>query len=87
MPMVVVCDVAGLDHPDLADVETLARMRLLAHRAGWEFRVRGMGIALQELLDLCGLCETLPVEMERQPEQREEAGRLEEEGDAADPAV
>ena len=86
-PTVVVCDVAGLDDPDLADVETLARLRLLARRAGWGFLVQGMTIQLQELIELCGLCEALPVEMERQPEEREEAGRFEEERDAADPPV
>ena len=84
---VVVCDVAGLDDPDLADVETLARLRIVAHRAGWEFRLRGVSTELQELLELCGLCEALRVEVGRQAEEREETGSLEEEGDAGDPAV
>lgn len=84
---VVVCDVAGLDDPDLADIETLARLGIVAHRAGWKFRVRGVSTELQELLELCGLCEALRVEVERQAEKREETGGLQEEGDAADPAV
>ncbi|WP_330459464.1 STAS domain-containing protein [Streptomyces sp. NBC_00820] len=72
---IVVCDVGGLGPPGLGAVELLARLKLAARRAGGGIRLRGPDPALLALLDLVGL----PVEVEGQPEQREQALGVEEE--------
>jgi hypothetical protein len=86
---VVVIDVTGLEAVDLETVDALARVALVVRRCGADARVVGAGLALDGLLRLCGLAEALgidPVAVEpgRQPEQREEAGGVQEEGDAGD---
>ncbi|WP_406453996.1 STAS domain-containing protein [Streptomyces sp. NBC_00876] len=53
---VVDCDVGGILHPDLASVEAIARLSLVARRAGGRrLRLRGTPPELQLLLDLVGL--------------------------------
>ncbi|WP_406383444.1 STAS domain-containing protein [Streptomyces sp. NBC_01618] len=53
---VVDCDVGGVVHPDLAAVETIARLSLVARREGGRrLRLRGTPAELQLLLDLVGL--------------------------------
>ncbi|KAB1988606.1 STAS domain-containing protein [Streptomyces triticiradicis] len=95
---VVVCDVAGLGPPGLTAVDVLARMELAARRAGGRIRLRGPDPALRALLDLVGLrfetCDGSgshglpgPVEAERQPEEREPAGRVQEEVEPGDAAL
>jgi ABC-type transporter Mla MlaB component len=89
----VVCDVAALTEPDVGTVDVLARMELTARRRGCEMRLEGASVALRELLALVGLREVVPceagsdLEARRQPEGREEAPRVEEEGDPADPTA
>jgi hypothetical protein len=56
----VVCDVAGLDRPDVDLVDALARLALAAHRAGLEVRLRNASPELLELLALTGLDAVLP---------------------------
>ena len=85
----VVIDVTGLEGVDLETVDALARAALVTRRRGAHPRVVGAGLELVGLLRLCGLAEALgvdPVAVEpgRQPEQREEAGGVQEEGDAGD---
>lgn len=60
---------AGTD-PDLALVDTLARLRLEAGRLGWSVRIQGACDELRGLLDLVGLCELL-LEPEREAERPE----------------
>ena len=79
------CDVAGVAHPDLWTVEALARVRLVATRLGPGIRLRGASVELLELLALCGLPVDLIGEGEGEPEEREEARRVEEERDPGDP--
>lgn len=54
------CDVGGVVHPDLALVEAVARLGLVARRAGGrELRLRNVPPGLRALLDLTGLTEVL----------------------------
>ena len=61
-------------------VDLLARLQLQARRCGVELRLRRAPRELCELIDLCGLLEVLG-----QPVQREQLGRVEEEGQLGDP--
>ena len=79
-------DVSALG-ADLASVDALARMRLAARRAGHGMRFLGVSAELRDLLGLTGLREVLGVEVERQPEEREEAGGVEEEGELGHPSL
>lgn len=91
-PRVVVIDVTGLEGVDLETVDALARASLALRRCGAEPRVVGVGMELAGLLRLCGLAQALGVEAAartiveagREAEQREEAGGIQEEGDAGD---
>jgi anti-anti-sigma regulatory factor len=51
----VVCDASAVRRPDLAVVDTVARLALIAHRRGQELRLVHAGAALCELLALTGL--------------------------------
>ena len=89
----VVCDVAALRAPDAAAVDALARLQLMARRFGLDVCLSGASPELVELLSLAGLLGVLPlngrlgVESRRQPEQGEERGGVEEEGDPGDPVL
>jgi hypothetical protein len=54
----VICRAGGL-HPELATVEALARLGLLARQVGLEIRFEGASPALRELVRLVGLSEVL----------------------------
>ncbi|WP_326699459.1 STAS domain-containing protein [Streptomyces sp. NBC_01754] len=57
---VVDCDVRGVTHPDLALAEAVARLALVARRAGGAvLRLRDAPGELRSLLDLLGLAEVL----------------------------
>ena len=58
--------------PDLALVESLARMQLRARRRGERVRLRNVPDDLRGLLELVGLTDVLAVEPEREPELREQ---------------
>ncbi|MFE9658829.1 STAS domain-containing protein [Streptomyces sp. NPDC005955] len=79
----VVCDAGALVAPGLAAVDLLARLQLTARRAGGRIVVRDPPPALRELIRLVGL----PLQVEREVEQREPPGRVEEVGDLHDPTV
>jgi hypothetical protein len=89
----VVCDVEAADPADIGTVGALARMQLTARRSGSEIRLRRASQDLRNLIALAGLsgvvpcAELLPVEVEREPEQREEPLGVEEEGDSGDPVT
>ena len=86
----VACDVGELVRPDLAAVDALARLQLTALREGAQIRLLNVDERLIELLRLAGLCDVvalgveLPLEAGRKPEEREEAGGVEEESDSGD---
>jgi hypothetical protein len=83
-PGPLACDVGGVEDPDMGTIDALARMALAARRLGRDVELRRARPDLFELLVLAGL-DALAVEVERQAEEREEAGRVEEEDDPADP--
>ncbi|MGW5868049.1 STAS domain-containing protein [Streptomyces sp. NPDC055239] len=85
----VICDVAAVTTADLATVDVIARLHLAARRAGGRIRLRNPSPALLALLGLVGLVELLGlvVEMERQAEQREPPGRVQEAVEARDPPL
>ena len=82
----VCCDCDGIADPDVGTVDTLARMALAARRHGSRLQLRETRQELRELLDLVGL-EDLAVEVVAQPEEREVALGVEEEGDSGDPVA
>ena len=53
------------DKPDIALVDELARLRLIAKRAGGNVIVRGATSELVELIELAGLTDVISVEMRR----------------------
>jgi anti-anti-sigma regulatory factor len=87
----VVCDVRALTDPDAVTVDALARLELTARRCGVQVTFRHALPELKDLLSLMGLTDVVPVctestlESGGQPEEREPAGRVQEEGDAGDP--
>jgi hypothetical protein len=81
----IVCDVGSVT-PNVAAVDALARLQLNARRLGLELHLRHASNELTELIAFAGLDEVLRVELERQPEEREERGRVEEERELDDPA-
>ena len=90
---VIVCDVAELVDPDAITVDALARLQLTARRLGGRIRLRHACGELRDLIALMGLTEALPtvaalrLEPRRQTEEREQAGRVEEEADPGDPTL
>jgi hypothetical protein len=71
----------------LATVEHIARLRLCLKRGGCELRLYEPDEELRTLLALAGLGSVLGLEVQRQAEQREEPGGVEEEGEFPDPAA
>jgi anti-anti-sigma regulatory factor len=79
-----VVDVSALP-PDLATIDALARLALAARRRGRRMRLRGADDELRRLIGFTGLAGVLRLESEREPEQREERLRVEEERELGDP--
>lgn len=55
----MVCNVARLEAPDLATVESLAMLRIGVRPLGHTLWLKEVPPRLAELLDLCGLTESL----------------------------
>jgi hypothetical protein len=72
---------------DLRTIDALARLQLLARRLGLELRVHEPSPELRELARLTGLTAALRLEPGGQPEEREEALGVEEEGQLGDLAA
>lgn len=89
----VVCDVGALADPDAVAVDALARLQLTARRLGRHVRLGHACDELQDLLVLTGLDEAVPLytglwrEPKGQTEEREPAGRIEEETNSGDPVA
>jgi hypothetical protein len=60
--------------PDLALVDSLARLQLAARRRGGRLRLRNVTDELRGLLELVGLADVLAVEPRREPELGEQLG-------------
>lgn len=91
-PTVVVCDVTGVDRPDAATLETLARLQLTARRFGSRLVLSCSGPQVERLLVLAGLTGLFTIcpqalQAGRQPEQGEQALGVEEEAEPGDPSV
>jgi gamma-glutamyl:cysteine ligase YbdK (ATP-grasp superfamily) len=80
------CQVGALE-ADAATLDLLARLQLAARRLGIEVRLLDASSELRELIAFAGLTCVLRVEVEREPEQREEPLGVEEEGELDDPAA
>jgi len=70
----------------LAEIDVLARLHLAARRCGVGLRLRYVSDELRELIRFCGLEEALGLEPRREPEEREQRVRVEEERDLDDPS-
>jgi anti-anti-sigma factor len=76
----VVCDVSAVREADATAIEALARMQLTAARLGFSMRLLHPCRQLQDVLDLAGLGDVLPVsaqlrlEASGEPEQWEMLG-------------
>jgi hypothetical protein len=68
-------------------VEALARLQVMVRRSGGSMRLVDASPELLDLLAFCGFPPGLALEAQRQPEHREEAGGVEEEGDPGDPVA
>ena len=80
----VVCDCAQISEPTLSTIDQLARLELAARQLGYQLQLRHVNAALRELIELFGLADVLRVEVEREPEQGEQPGGVEEEGQFTD---
>jgi hypothetical protein len=78
---------AGALAPDATTLDVLARVQLAARRLGFEARLRNASGDLLDLIAFAGLDEVLRVELQRQPEEREQRLGLEEERELDDPPV
>jgi hypothetical protein len=83
-PSTIVCDVGTLA-PDVAAVDALARLQLMARRQGLEIRLRDASGELLALIGFVGLRDVLPVEVGGQAEEREQRLGVEEERELGDP--
>ncbi len=87
----LICDVGRITEPDVVIVDALARLQLIARRMGRDARLQHASTEIAELIVLVGLGDVIrcldgsALEAVGQSEEREEPGRVEEEGDAADP--
>jgi anti-anti-sigma regulatory factor len=77
---VIVVVVEGLDCPDLAVVDALARLQLAARRLGYSIGLRNPSPELRALLDLVGLADVvrdtaaLPLEAQREAKGGKQLG-------------
>jgi hypothetical protein len=83
------CDCTPMVEADLRTLDALARLRLTAARHGSTLVLRRAPPSLVELIAFAGLARILRlgVQVVRQAEHREEAGGVQEEGDAGDPVA
>jgi hypothetical protein len=80
----VILNCAQLDS-SVAAVDHIARLRLCMGRGGYRLCLSNVSEELGRVIQLAGLAECLGVEMQGQPEEREQSRGVEEEGDLADP--
>ncbi len=83
----VCLDCGPLKAPTAGTIDQIARLQLKARRCGCELKLRNADPCLLELIGFVGLGEVLRVESRRQAEEREQPGRVEEEGELTDPSI
>jgi hypothetical protein len=64
----IILDCASAPEPDAATIECMAHLKLAAIGRGADLSIEKASPKLRELIEFCGLAETLRVEVERQPE-------------------
>jgi len=82
----VILNCAQLD-PSIAAVDHIARLRLCMRRGGYQLCLANVSEELRRVIQLAGLEACLGVEVQGQPEEREQLRRVEEEGDLPDPSA
>ena len=87
--MAIVVDVSSVTEPDCRTIDALAHIQLGARRLGQRIRLIGASDEMIRLIEVAGLEEALApapsgVEAVGEPEEREEAGGVEEEVDPGD---
>jgi hypothetical protein len=82
---IFVLDCSVLPEADLGQVNGLACLLLSLRRRGEDLLLSNASDDLLELIDLAGLTGVLGIEPGRQPEEGEETGGVEEEGELGDP--
>jgi hypothetical protein len=80
----VLLNCAQLDS-SVAAVDHIARLRVCMGRGGYRLCLANVSDELRRVIQLAGLAECLGVEVQGQPEEREELRGVEEESDLADP--
>jgi hypothetical protein len=80
----VILNCARLE-PSLEAIDYIARLRVGLRLGGCALCLANTSPGLRELIDLAGLAAVLGVQVQRQAEQREEPGGVQEEGDLSDP--
>ena len=89
----IVCDVGGLEGPDVLTIDALARLQLVATRAGRRLWLRHAPDDLRKLIALVGLAGVLPpsaalrLETVGQAEEREQCRGVQEEDNPRDPVA
>ena len=86
-PRPIVCDLSALGDGDVQVIDLLGRLELAARRHGRTLRLRNASPAFSALIAFVGLGPVLRLELEREPEEREDPLRVEEEGQLDDPAA
>ena len=81
----VILNCARIGEPSLAAIDYLARIRLDLRRGECKVRLANCSEELKQLIEFSGLAEVLGVEVEWQPEEREQLRGVQEEGELADP--
>ena len=84
-PRPIVCDLSTLGDADAETIDLLARLQLAARRQDRTLRLLHASPALQDLIAFAGLDSVLGVETQREPEEREDPLRVEEERELGDP--
>ena len=83
----VVIDLGAVVVPDAVTIDAMARLALVARRLGRRVQLRNAPDELAELLAFSGLGGALPLVLQGQAEEREDALDVEEEAELDDPTV
>jgi len=81
---IVILNCAQLDS-SVAAVDHIARLRICMRLGGYRLCLANVSDDLRRVIKLAGLAGYLGVEVQGQPEEREQLRRVEKEGDVADP--
>ena len=83
----VCLDCGPVKAPTATTIDQIARLQLSARRCGCDLELTNANPYLLELIGFVGLSEVLRVKPHGQAEEREQPGRVEEEGELGDPTA